>query len=148
MARFSPIGAYEEILRSLAQAAIVFGAGFVLTVVARKRPWLAGAAALILMTADLASANARYVLTVPQSVFDTKPEILAKIEAAERDQPSPAARTAFIACPSGARWVGHNTPSKDRVFELISWEHDTIQPKYGINLRRRIHPYDGSRRAL
>ena len=32
--------------------------GLVLTIVARKRPWLAGSAALILMTADLAAANA------------------------------------------------------------------------------------------
>ena len=38
------------------------------TVLARRRPRLAGSAALVLMTADLAAANSRYVLTVPQSV--------------------------------------------------------------------------------
>ena len=83
-----PAGTYGELVRSLAHAAIVFGAGFVLTVVARRRPLMAGAAALILMTADLAAANARYVMTVPQSLFDTKPEILAKIEEAENLEPA------------------------------------------------------------
>ncbi|HEX3447892.1 MAG TPA: hypothetical protein VHS97_06535, partial [Isosphaeraceae bacterium] len=127
-----PIGTYEEVLRSLAQAAIVFGAGVALTVVARKRPWLAGAAALILMTADLALANARYIVTVPQSVFDTKPEILAKIEAAERDQPA-SGPYRIHRMPSWSPPGWNNTPSKDRLFELISWERDTIQPKYGID---------------
>ncbi len=26
------------------------------------------------------------------------------------------------------------TASKDRVYEFVTWEHNTIQPKYGINL--------------
>ena len=28
----------------------------------------------------------------------------------------------------------NTTASKDRVYEFVTWEHDTIQPKYGINL--------------
>ena len=40
------------------------------------------------MTADLAAANARYVLTVPQAVLDSKPEVLRIIEDEERKQPS------------------------------------------------------------
>ena len=59
---------YQAILRSLGHAAIVFGLGLGLTILARKRPQLAGSAALIVMTADLATANARLILTVPQSV--------------------------------------------------------------------------------
>ena len=27
----------------------------------------------------------------------------------------------------------NSTPSKDRLFEMVAWERDTIQPKYGIN---------------
>ena len=56
---------------------------------ARRRPDLAGAAAVIIMTADLAAANARYVLTVPQSLFESQPEVLKIIEAAERSKPTP-----------------------------------------------------------
>ena len=57
-----PDGGYQVIVRSLGQAAIVFGLGLLLTIVARKRPHLAGSVALIVMTADLAAANARYRL--------------------------------------------------------------------------------------
>ena len=126
-----PAGTYGELVRSLAHAAIVFGAGFVLTVVARRRPLMAGAAALILMTADLAAANARYVMTVPQSLFDTKPEILAKIEAAENLEPANGPYR-IHRMPSWNPVGWNSTPSKDRLFQMISWERDTIQPKYGI----------------
>ena len=64
------VAAYREIIRSLGQAAIVFGLGLLLTVSARKYPALAGSMALTLLTADLVAANSRYVLLVPQSVFD------------------------------------------------------------------------------
>ena len=77
------------IVRSLGQAAIVFGLGLVSVILARRRPQLAGSIAVIVMTADLAAANSRFVLTVPQSVFDTKPEVVKIIEDAERAQPSP-----------------------------------------------------------
>jgi hypothetical protein len=126
-----PAGAYAELLRGLAHGTIVFGAGFVLTVAARRRPWLAGAFALFLMTADLAAANARYVVTVPQSLFDTKPDILAKIEAAERDDPATGPYR-IHRMPSWSPVGWNSTLSKDRLFEMISWERETIQPKYGI----------------
>ncbi len=57
MGPLDPLGGYQRSFRSLGQAAIVFGLGLVLTIAARKRPHLAGAAALIVMTADLAAAN-------------------------------------------------------------------------------------------
>ena len=103
-----------------------------MTVVARRRPWLAGAAGLILMTADLAWANARYVITAPQSLFDTKPEIVAKIEAVERQQPS-IGPYRIHRMPSWNPVGWRSVTSKDRLFEMITWERDTIQPKYGIN---------------
>ena len=71
------------------QATIVFGLGLLLTLLARSARGLAGSAALIVMTADLAAANARYIFTVPQAVFETKPEVLKIIEDAERTEPSP-----------------------------------------------------------
>ena len=99
---------------------------------ARRRPHLAGSAAVIVMTADLAAANARYVLTVPQAVFETKPEVLRIIEEAERAHPSPGPYR-IHRMPIWDRWVGTRRASKDRIYEMIAWEHDTIQPKYGIN---------------
>ena len=84
------------------------------------------------MTADLAAANARYVLTVPQSVFESKPEVLKIIEAAERDDPAPGPyRIHRMPIWNPLGWL--STRSKDRIFELVTWEHDTMQPKYGIN---------------
>ena len=133
MGPLNPERSYELIIRSLGQAAIVFGLGLVLTIVARRRPYLAGSAAVILMTADLAEANARHVLTVPQALFETKPEVLRIIEDAERAHPSTGPyriHRAPIWNPLG--W--YSLTSKDRVYDFVSWERDTIQPKYGITL--------------
>ena len=133
MGPFDSLGGYQILLRSLGQAAIVFGLGLLLTVVARKHPHLAGSAAVVVMTADLATANARHVLTVPQAVFESKPEVLRIIEDAERAHPSPGPyRIHRMPLWSPLGWF--KTASKDRNYEMVRWEHDTIQPKYGINL--------------
>jgi hypothetical protein len=129
---FDPSGGYEAILRSLGQAAIVFGLGFVLVFVARTRPSLAGSAAVIIMTADLMAANARFIVTVPQSVFESTPEVLKIIEAAERTDPSPGPfRIHRVPSWNPPGW--YTTASKDRDYELTSWELETMQPKHGIN---------------
>ena len=133
MGPLDPLGGYQMLLRSLGQAAIVFGLGLLLTIVARKRPHLAGSVAVIVMTADLATANARHVLTVPQAVFETKSEVLRIIEDAERAHPSPGPyRIHRMPIWSPMGWP--STTSKDRNYEIVTWEHDTIQPKYGINM--------------
>jgi hypothetical protein len=130
---FDPLGGYQSLIRSLGHAAIVFGLGLVLTIVARKRPYLAGSVAVIVMTADLAAANARHVITVPQAAFETKPDVLRIIDDAERANPSPGPyRIHRMPLWSPVGWL--STASKDRNYEMVRWEHDTIQPKYGINL--------------
>jgi hypothetical protein len=84
------------------------------------------------MTVDLGAANARYILTVPQSLFETTPEVLKIIEAEERKKPSPGPfRIHRMPIWNPIGW--YSTPSQDRVFELVSWEHNTMQPKHGIN---------------
>jgi hypothetical protein len=129
---FDAAGGYRSLLKSLVQGAVVFTLGTLLVLSARRRPTLAGAAAVILMTVDLAVANAQFVLTVPQSLFDTKPEIAKIIEQAEREKPNPAPyRVHRMPIWSPLGW--QSIPSKDRVFELVKWEHDTVQPKHGIN---------------
>ena len=90
-------------LRSLAQAAIVFALGLALAVLARKTPAVRRPAALLLTTADLAAANARYVLTVPQTVLETKPEALKIIEDAESALIPLKDRTASTACRPGTQ---------------------------------------------
>jgi hypothetical protein len=133
---FGPLDAargFEAILRSLAQASIVLGSGLTLTFLLRRRPGLAGGLALLVMTADLGVANARYVLTVNQSLFETKPEVLRIIEAEERAHPAPGPfRVHRMPLWNPLGW--HSTSSSDRVHDFVAWERDTLQPKYGINL--------------
>ena len=55
--------------------------------VAAHRPRLAGAGALLVVTADLAMAGCRIVWTVPQADLDATPEVARLIERAERAGP-------------------------------------------------------------
>ncbi|MGO9463377.1 MAG: hypothetical protein ACLQIB_51845 [Isosphaeraceae bacterium] len=125
--------AYAAIIRALIQGLIVLGLGLVAARWAAKRPMLAGTLVLAVMTADLALANAQYVLTVPQRLFEDEPEVLAHIKAAERDQPSPGPfRVHRMALWSPPGWA--KTESANRVSDFVSWERGTLQPKHGINL--------------
>ncbi len=82
-------GAWAETQRALAHGAIVFAAILALAHWAPRRPRAAGALALLLLSADLAVANARLIMTVPQAVFDGPSQAARLIEAAERSDPSP-----------------------------------------------------------
>ena len=101
---------------------------------AATRPLWAGVVALMVMTADLAVANARYVVTVPQAVLESKPEVLRVIEDHEREHP----RDGTLPHPSHAGLApvgsGRRLPSADRARDFVAWERDTLQPKYGITL--------------
>ena len=44
------------------------------------------------------------------------------------------ALSAFIACRPGIRGLGRRLRSVDRAVDFVVWEHDTLLPKYGINL--------------
>ena len=130
---FEAAAGYRAIIRGLGQAAIVFGLGLWLTRLAKRTPNLAGSAALILMTSDLAAANSRYVLTVPQSVLDARPKVLEVIDQAERENPS-AGPFRVHRMPIWHRSSWGRTSSPDRITEIMSWMRDTLQPKHGINL--------------
>jgi hypothetical protein len=93
---------------------------------------LAGSAALVLITGDLAAANARYVLTVPQQVFEARSEALTAIENAERADPAPGP----FRIHRMPRWHPPGWGevfSNDRTREIVSWERDTLHPKYAID---------------
>ncbi len=97
-----PDGAYRTLVRSLAQAALVSGLGMVALILVRHGRHGPVSLAMMVMTADLAAANARYVVTVPQSVLESEPEVLRIIR-----RPRPAAfgrgLSASIGCRPGTR---------------------------------------------
>jgi hypothetical protein len=125
---------YEAIVRSLVHCLLVLGLGLVLIMLAPTRPQVAGPAALIVMTLDLAVANSRHVMTVGQSMFEGRPalvQIIAKAEAAlEPPRPGPFRVHRML---SWSPLVWNHTTSADRVGELVAWERDTIRSKYGIS---------------
>jgi len=132
---FGPVdvpGAISQTFGSLGQSAAVLAVALALARRATRRPLPAAAVALGVLAADLAVANARYVITVPQSFFAGVPEVLVVIRGAERDRPSPTPfRVHRVPVWSPPVWVG--TPGDDRVRDFVVWERGTLQPKYGIN---------------
>jgi hypothetical protein len=128
-----PDGAIRAIVRGLAQASILSGLGLLAVRLVRTRPSLAGAIALIAMTADLALANARYVVTVPQALLESTPKVLRVIEDSERGSPSSRPfRVHRMASWEPGVW--QTSASPDRAIDLLSWHRDTLYPKVGINL--------------
>jgi hypothetical protein len=132
---FNAAKAYEAIVRSLVHGLLVLGLALVPVILAPRRPQTAGAAALILTALDLAVANSRSVMTVPQSLFEHRPALLEVIERAEaeRDQAVPAPfRVHRMSAWNPPAW--NSKPSTERVGDFVAWERETIQPKYGITL--------------
>ena len=125
-------GAFRAILRSLSQTGIISALGLLLLREIRRRPQWAGICVLIITTADLAIANSQYVATVAQSDMDAKPELLRVLEEEERRSPSSGPfRVYRMAAWEPSVWL--RTASPDRASEVMAWERDTLQPKYGIN---------------
>jgi Bacterial membrane protein YfhO len=139
---FDPSGAYDELRRSLTQGSIVLAIALGLFAWPRQgrrmssRPALLSALALIVTTADLAIANSRLVLTVPQSLLDAKPKVVEIIEAAERES---ARRGESLAGPFRVHrfpiWyplAWERDPDTDLVRDAVAWGSDTIEPKFGL----------------
>ncbi len=144
---FHPHRAYDAIIRSLAHATIVFGVGLAAVRLAGKRPVVAGSLILLVMTADLAVANAQYVLTIPQRLFEGQPEVLKHIEAAERDRPASAP---IPNPPHGA--LGTAGLDKNRFggprrrLRHVGTQYAPAETRDQPG--RRIYPYAGRRRAI
>ncbi|QDV32494.1 hypothetical protein [Tautonia plasticadhaerens] len=133
---FGPIhveGARFETTRALLHAAAIMAAMIVLARLTPRRPGLASCAALVLLTADLAVANGRFILTVPQRLLDEgeTPRALELIAEAEAEDPADGPyRIHRMPTWTPPSWRLERDP--DRVDELIRWERATIQPKYGL----------------
>ena len=131
---FGPLD-YEAAWRSCFDA---LGYGLVLAIAAsvaivgaRRRPRLASAATLALLTADLIATNASLVITVPQRVLEGKPEVLKRIEEAEAADPSPGPfRVHRVPYWDPLGWG--QAASSTRFRDMVEWERRTLQPKYGL----------------
>ena len=129
---FEPLVAYSTIIASLGQALIVLAVGFVLTTAARKFPHWAGSAAILLLTADLTAANARYVITVPQASFEAQSKVLEVIAEAERADPSPGPFRIYRMWQwYPMSWFEGSSP--DRINDVLRWDRDTLYPKFGLD---------------
>ncbi len=128
---FDARGAYEETRFGLVQAALVFGVALTIALKIGRYPRLAASLALIVLSADLVVANARYITTTPQTLMDTTPEVLALIDRAEKERPTPGPyRVHRTPIWSPISWI--DIPSTDRARDFVTWERGTIQPKYAI----------------
>jgi hypothetical protein len=129
---FDARGGLAELRRALLQASVVLASGLVLARWGYRAPTLASAVAILVLAADLGLANARYVLTVPQELFETPPEVLRVIAEAERHDPAPGLYR-IHRMPLWEPIAWKLEPSADRARDFVVWERNTIQPKYGIH---------------
>jgi hypothetical protein len=126
-----PRGAVADSLRALSHGTVVFAVAWLLVVAARRRPRLAATLAPIVLTIDLAVANADLVLTVPQALFDRTPRVLEIIADAEKADRAPGPYR-IHRLPEWQPLAWHRAASPDRVADFVRWERDTAQPKYAI----------------
>jgi len=127
-------GAWAETQRALTHGAIVFAAILALAHWAPRRPRGAALLAMVLMSADLALANARLVWTAPQATFDTPSEAAGLIEAAERSDPSPGPFRVHR-MPGGWFPVQFGTTGNaQRHAELVAWARETLYPLFALPL--------------
>ncbi len=130
---FDAKGAWLEIRNALLHGTICMVLCVDVFVMVRRWPRLATSLVLLIVTADLAVANSKLVLTVPQTVFEVRPEVLTKIAEAEAADPSPGP----FRVHRMPYWVPtgfHDASSPSRYRELVEWERRTLEPKYGVPL--------------
>ncbi|WP_435021624.1 hypothetical protein TA3x_002474 [Tundrisphaera sp. TA3] len=131
---FGPLdaaGAVSGIQAALIHGALILGAGWWLIRLAWRRPALAGTLAAALTAIDLGVANAPLVVTVDQAELEKRPEVLLRIDEAEKIDPAPGPFR-IHRTPVWSPMVWTSQGSADRLTDMVRWERDTIQPKYGL----------------
>ncbi len=128
---FKPMGGLLTLISSLGQALAVLVVGLLAIGLANHRPRIATTLLLLAATADLGLANAKYIVTIPQSTFEATPEVLKVIREAERKNPSDGPfRVHRLPIWQPPIWNEQGSNNRNR--EIVQWERDTLQPKYGI----------------
>lgn len=131
---FGPLdaaGAHATIVAGLARGAASSALAVALALRARRSPRFASGIALMALAVDVGSVNRLTIGTAPQSVFETVPRVDRLIAEAERADPSPGPFR-IHRLPSWELPGWRSARSPDRIAELVRWEHDTVQPKYGL----------------
>jgi hypothetical protein len=128
----NPERAWLAMRGALLHASIVLGLGACLLWLAPLRPALAGALVLCLLSGDLTLANRSLVMTVPESMFAERPELIKLIEDAERADPAPGGLYRIHRLPSWEPTGWYRSRQPLHHDELVRWERKTIQPKYAI----------------
>ncbi len=125
---YGPVDAARAVnatLWALVQGGVVYAAGAVLVWLAARRPRLAGVGALLVVTADLATAGCRIVWTVPEADLDGIPEVARLIDRAEQADPSPGPfRIHRVEQWHPGEFSRRRSPR--RLSELVAWEHGTF----------------------
>ena len=125
--------ALRDLRAALTQGSLVLTAALGLAVSAARRPVRAGTIALATLGLDLGFANARHVVTVPQSVFESTPRVLKVIRDAERAEPSPGPfRVERVGSWFPREWRSRGSPL--RAEQIVRWERDSLRPDYGLPL--------------
>ncbi len=131
---FGPIdapGAVAEMVWGFGHGLVALASALIVVVWCPRRPVSAGLAALALLTADLAWANARQVIAIPQADYEHEPEVLRAIHNAERADPTSGPFRAHRLGP----WFPpgwSETGSIRRLRDLTDWEIDTLVPGFGL----------------
>jgi hypothetical protein len=128
---FDSHGAVSDLRRALGQGAIVMSSAVVLAAAVKRRQWWSGPAALVVLTTDLAVANAELVISVPQAMFDKSPQLVRLIEESEKRDPSPGPFRVHR-MPIWSPGYMSRINAEDRYVQVTRWEYDTIKPKYGL----------------
>ena len=131
---FDPSGAASDLRLALIHGSAVMVAFLVIARLAPRRPSIAGALAVLTMTADLALANRNEVATVAQSAYEADPAVLAAIRRAERDDPA-AGPFRIFRVHGWVPLIWYRSTSPDRLEQMVRWERETLQPKYEQPLR-------------
>jgi hypothetical protein len=126
-------GAMADLRGALTQGGLVLALALVLVRSAARRPGLAGAIAVAALTLDLGLANARHVITAPQSAFEGTPRVLKVIQDAEKANPSPGPfRVERVGSWAPREWLARGSPR--RFEEITRWERGSLSPNYGMPL--------------
>jgi hypothetical protein len=124
-------GAYSMMCLALLQGIAVQVFALIVAFTGFRRPAIAGMLALAVITADLALANSRYVLTVPQRMLETDPKVVQIIKNAESRQPTdPLFRVFRLPYWLPVQWI--TQPSTERVEEHVAWARNSIEHKWGL----------------